>query len=257
MVALAAQEDEPSPELEKAYSALVKKLLKNQLNGSEIDVRTLKATAQDFMAKVFEGYGGDFTSFDYDTPDYEKLLNLEQSVYSFSGAKNWQMLRELTDAVRNTNTEKDYLEESGRIGGEYNKLYRQTERITALHSAANASKEVDFARHPEAIIEFRVSDLEKACEICGPLDRLRLPANDPKWFTYSPLLHWRCGCYKIRTNETESTPDRLLPSDALIDPMFSGMSQNGLTFPKGSAYYINCPKDIIKQATSLIPNRKK
>ena len=215
------------------------------------------AIAEDFMQKVFEGYGGDFTKFEYNTPDYQKLAHLEHNVYSFSGAKSWQMLRDLTDAVMNTTTEKEFLQEAQRIGGDYNKLWRQTERITALHGAANASKEVDFAKHPEDIIEFRVSDPERACPICAPLDGMRLPANDPKWFTYSPMLHWRCGCYKLRTNETSATADRNLPSADLINPMFRGMAQDGLAFPKTHPYFIGLPKDIRLKINTLIPDHPK
>lgn len=210
------------------------------------------------MTAVFEGFGGNFASFAYDTSDYEKLAHLEHNVYRFSGATNWQMLRDLTDAVRNTSSEREFIAKAYEIGGEYNKTWRKTERITALHGARSASREVDFAKTPEAILEYRVADLEKSCPVCAPLNGLRMRANDPARAKYPTPAHWRCGCGWFATNETEPTPEHLRPSRDLIDPTFSGLAQEGKVFPeKGNPMFAGVPKEILKQATALIPKRKK
>ncbi len=257
----AIADDDPTDGLSDAYLNLVKKLYNGDLNPDRIDIPTTLETAHDLMNQVFKGFGGNFSKFEYDTPDYDKLAHLERNVYSFSGAKNWQMLRDLTDAVKNTATEKEFLEKAWQIGGEYNKLWRQTERITAIHGAQNASREVGFEKHPEAILEFRVADLERACPICAPLDGLRMRANDPARSRFSPMLHWRCGCQWLETNETETNPDHKahqIPPGNIKPTMFRGnLGKEGLVFPEGSPYFIDCPKGIIKQALKLIPKKKR
>ena len=75
----------------KAFLNLIKKVFKGDIDG--IDEPTALDNAQTFMSGVFEGYGGNFASFEWGSPDYRKLAHIEHNVYTFSGAKNYQQLR--------------------------------------------------------------------------------------------------------------------------------------------------------------------
>ena len=59
----------------------------------------LSRTVAQIQEKLIEGYGRDFPQIIYNTPDYEELRNLTENVYSFSAAKNYQQLKDMTLAL--------------------------------------------------------------------------------------------------------------------------------------------------------------
>ena len=61
-----------------------------QRSGVHHDPDLLNATARTLLEGVYSGYGDNFTSVDWNTPDHLMLTRLTQNVFSFSAAKNCQ-----------------------------------------------------------------------------------------------------------------------------------------------------------------------
>jgi SPP1 gp7 family putative phage head morphogenesis protein len=209
------------------------------------------------MQGVFKGYGGNFSSIAYDTPDYHKLAHLERNVYSFSGAKNWQMLRDLTDTVKNTGNYREFRNKAITILDEYQGSWLKTEYNAAIAGAQMASKWVDFEKHPTALLEYRTMEDGRVREDHRLLDKVTRPVNDAFWKTYYPPNGWNCRCTVIRLNGGKATPQKDIQHTEVPKMFRVNLGQEGLVFPKGSAYYINCPKDVVKQSEDLVPDRNR
>ena len=262
MLALADSSAEASakeePPIPKLYLDLLKKAFKGDLNplGQEWETTTID-TAQRFMQAVFEGYGGNFSNLAYDTPDFHKLRHLERNVYQFSGAKNWQMLRDLTNTVKETGSYRDFRNKALTILDEYQGNWLKTEYNAAVAGAQMASKWVDFEKHPEALLEYRTMEDGRVRAEHAAIDRTIRPVDDAFWKTYYPPNGWNCRCTVIRLNSGTPTPEKDIQHIEVPKMFQVNLGQQGLVFPKGSAYYINCPKEVTQKATTLAPDRTK
>ncbi len=260
MVASLTGDDPGEFQLDKLYLNLLKKIYKGDLNSGEIDIDTTLANAKTYMKGVFEGFGGDFSGFRYDTPDYNKLAHIERNVYQFSGAKNYHQLRELTSALKDGDRIRpfnDFKTEASKILDEYQGSWLQTEYNAAIAGSQMASKWVDFEKHPEALLEYRTMEDDRVREEHRQLDRIIRPVNDPFWKTYYPPNGWNCRCTIIRLNDGAKTPDKNLQYPDIANIFKTNLGQQGLVFPAHSPYFIGCPKEILKQAASITPRRIK
>ena len=64
-----------------------------------IDKGMVQYFAKLLFSEVEAGYGAKLVGIDWDTPDYLVLRNLQENVYHFSAAKNYQQLKDTTRAL--------------------------------------------------------------------------------------------------------------------------------------------------------------
>jgi SPP1 gp7 family putative phage head morphogenesis protein len=224
-----------------------------ELNG--IDIPTTLENAQTFMKGVFEGYGGNFSSYAYDTPDFEKLLHLERNVYQFSGAKNWQMCRDITDLVKTTKTFHEFKKQATPIINEYQGSWLRTEYNAAVAGSQMASKWVDFEKHPDALLEYRTMEDIRVRPEHAALDKITRPVNDPFWSRYYPPNGWNCRCTVIRLNSGKRTPDSKMEYPDIPKAFDTNLAKTGMVFPKSSPIFVNCPPEILKKSENLIEEK--
>ena len=235
------------------------KLLQTLFNGEKIDLHepTMLENVKTYMEGVYAGFGGDFSAFEYDSPDYNKLAHLEANVYQFSGAKNYQMLRDLTDAVNGNATFKEFKDKALTILDEYQGNWLRTEYNAAVAGSQMASKWVDFSAHPDSTLQYRTMEDDRVREEHAELNGTAKPVDDPFWDTYFPPNGWNCRCTVIRNDDAYTTPAKQTPYPEIPVMFQVNLGKEGLVFPKGSAYYIGLPKEIKEKITSMIPDRKK
>ena len=255
-----ATADQGDVDLSRAYLNVIKTVFKGSLNDNEIDEKTTLENAQTFMKGIFEGYGQDFETVKWNSPDYHKLLHLEQNVYSFSGAKNWQMLRDLTDAIKEGDVILPYRQfrtKALSIIGEYQGAWLQTEYNAAIAGAQMAGKWVDYSAHPNALLEYRTIEDTRVRPEHAELNGITRPVDDKFWDTYYPPNGWNCRCTTIRLNDGAETKKSDLTHPDIPRMFQVNLGKEGLVFPKSSPYYIGVPKQAIKQAIDLIPDHSK
>lgn len=209
------------------------------------------------MAGVFEGYGGNFTSFQYASPDYNKLAHLEHNVYSFSGAKNYHQLRDLTNLLtKNSYTSyRDFRNAAIPLLEEYQGNWLKTEYNAAVAGSQMASKWVDIEKHPTSLIQYRTMEDARVRDDHAQLNRITRPADDSFWNTYYPPNGWNCRCTTIRVNDSRLKTDDSRLSYPEIPKMFQvNLGKEGLVFPKTHPYFIGIPKDVKTQINNLIPD---
>ncbi len=210
------------------------------------------------MKGVFEGFGGDFTTIAYDAPDFDKLIHIERNVYQFSGAKNYQQLRDLTSSLKEGDrvlTYKEFRNKALTILDEYQGAWLKTEYNAAIAGSQMASKWADFEKHPDSLLEYRTMGDARVREEHALLDHVTRPVDDAFWKTYYPPNGWNCRCTVIRLNEGKQTPFKDIDHIDIPKIFQTNLGQQGLVFPKHSPYFIGCPPEVLKQAEALIPKR--
>lgn len=230
-------------------------LLKNLHDGKKIRIDTgiAKTVAERLMKGIFEGFGGGFDSVAYDTPDYNLLANLERNVYQFSAAKNYQMLKQLTLALKEGERVRSYNEferEATGIVDKYNRTWLRTEYESAVGGAQMAGKWMGFEQNESVLpmLQFLVAPGENVCPICKDFDKVIKPMNDPFWSYAYPLLHFKCHCDVIQVNNGRVTPAHETPGDENIPKMFRvNMAKEQLAFPPEHPYYEGVPKKTLRK----------
>ncbi len=238
-----------------------------------IDEATTRHTAERLMQGVYSGFGGTFGTIAYNTPDYDKMAHIEANVYQFSGAKNYQMLRELTRAVRdgeNIRTYRDFRQKAINILDEYDQRHLRTEYNAAVAGAQMASKWVDYEKAAvlateqgidEPLLQYRTQEDARVRDSHAALNRITRPVSDDFWKTYYPPNGWNCRCTTVRTTtghaSTDTDTNRAM-ADAVPQKGFTrNLAKEGFVFPDNSAYYTDCPPEVLRQALNMRPYERR
>lgn len=207
------------------------------------------------MQGVFEGFGGGFDTIDYSTPDWGVLDNLERNVYTFSGAKNYQTIKQLTGLLKDGDrlrTFSEFRREAMPLLDEWNGIWKRTEYDTAMLGATNARNWERFEqqKHIMPLLRFVTVGDERVCAICHPYDGLTRPVDDPCWRYATPVLHFkdRCLLEQVPDANATMTPHDKIPDGEGIPKMFRvNLAKEQLAFPPEHPYYDGVPKKLLKQ----------
>lgn len=225
------------------------------------------------MDAVFKGYGQNFDTVKWDTPDYDKLMHLERNVYQFSTAKNWQMMKDLTLATKDGNRIVPFREFRGKalnIVDEYEAKWLKTEYNAAIASSQMASKWVGYEQAaalradnnlPEPQLQYRTQGDGRVREDHKVLDRITRPMSDNFWKTYYPPNGWNCRCTTIRlttgTSSTDEVTNRAMADVAPQKGFNVNLAQEGFVFSPKSAYFVGVPDNIKQQVFSVLPYERR
>lgn len=233
-------------------------LYNGTINAGEISAAMTKLVADELFKAVVDGFGKDFPAIDYATPDYNMLIQLEKNCFHFSGAKNYQMLKSMSLALRDENgktrTFKDFKEEATKISDSYLGSHLRTEYDTAIGSAQMAGKWVDFEQNEEAAPYLRYDTVGDARvrpahkELDGVIKRVK----DPFWNVYYPPNGWRCRCDVTQLLHGAETPTHSISLPDDVPPIFqTNMAKDGLAFPPNHPYYVDMPAHLLRKAEAL------
>lgn len=209
---------------------------------------------------LIEGYGSDFPEIDFKSPDFAMLRQLEQNVYSFSAAKNYQELKQATlllkdgDRVRTFN---EFKTEMLKLHNTFNKANLQTEYGTAVNGSELAARWTQFQANKEALPfliyqtvgDSRVRASHKA------LDGIKRPIDDDFWKTYYPPNDWNCRCSVNQTGSGSATPDKKVPGIDIPKMFRTNLAEAGLIFPKGHPYYEGITQKEIFRSLGWLPKK--
>ena len=153
-------------------------------------------TADKLKAKVYKGFGSSLK--DVADDKLAMLTDLRESTYMFAGAKTFQQVNELSDALVSEGRHlslSEYREVAGKIYDRYNDDWQRVEEDTAQVSARSAEQWVDIKNEAkEYPFLIYAVDTETACDICEPLDGIILPEDDPFWDENATPQHFNCNC---------------------------------------------------------------
>lgn len=195
---------------------------------------------------------------DWNTPDVEMLHRLTSDVWSFSAAKNWQQMRDLTLALKDENGQlrefSAFKEAAQAICSKYNENWLQTEYNMSVASSQNAARWVQF-KADEAVIPFlkyqTVGDAHVRISHAA-LDGVTRKISDSFWSTHYPPNGWNCRCEVIQApgikTETKNVPEIAIP-----EIFRTNLAQTGLIFPKNHPYYTEIPRSEIRKSIAYLP----
>lgn len=211
--------------------------------------------AKRLWAGVTEGYGDKAKQFnenkiDWDTPDAKMLAALQNNVWHFSAAKNYTQLRELSNALIGDDgklrTEKDFLQAALKINEKQVKQHLKAEYQLAVVGSQASRMWVEF--DDDAMLEFDAVIDGRTTDLCRSLNGTTLPKLNPFWNVYMIPNHFGERSTVRQVYGKRATEEHNIPS-ADIPPMFkTNLGKQGLIFPKGHAYFIDLPKEVLSFA---------
>lgn len=218
------------------------------------------AFADHLWAAVVEGYGSDLVGIDYDSPDAEMLRNLQNNVYQFSAAKNYQQMKHLTQALIGEDGKLlswgEFKKAAFKINSEQVKHWLKAEYDTAIASAQMASKWVQVQSTKDRIpyLEFDAVMDERTSDLCRNFNGVLLPADDPFWDQYYPPNHFRCrSTVRQRSEGKISDPASIVYPEKLPEMFKVNLGQRGLVFPPDHPYWEGTPDSVLKESIKLMP----
>ncbi len=230
---------------------MVEGIWKEQGMPKTIDKKVTQYYAKELWAAVKNGYGKDLIGIDYNSPDYEMLKNLQNNVYQFSAAKNYQQLKALTQALIGPDAKirsySEFKKAAFEINDTHVNQWLKTEYDTAIASGQMASKWVDIqaGKNTFPILEMDVVMDGRTSDICRPLHGVRKHVDDAFWNKYYPPNHFGCRSTVRKHSGGSVTPDNKI-EHAVIPAMFStNIAKDGLVFPKGHPYFNHVPENAL------------
>jgi SPP1 gp7 family putative phage head morphogenesis protein len=178
-----------------------------------LDLSTYLKIARKLSQGVFTGYTKTLFDVQYGTEDYVMLKALQENVYLFSGAKQYQMLNEM-EVIRKELTKggkvmpfsefKKYAKETFET---YNENYLRAEYNSTIDQARNVSRWQEYVKESNIFPNLRyvtAGDGRVRAEH-RLLDGIVRPVNDPFWRTYAPQNDWNCRCILVQEKEDVNT----------------------------------------------------
>lgn len=195
---------------------------------------------------------------DFTIPDAEMLTRLTRDVWQFSAAKNYQELRDLTDALKDENGKlvnfDAFKEKAGTICDKFNATWLKTEYNFAIASAQNAARWNDFMKDKDILpfLEYQTVGDDHVRDSHKLLDGIIKNIDNPWWDTHYPPNGWGCRCEVIQAPgvmyESKETPVINIP------PMFrTNLANTGIIFPKNHPYYNGVPRSEIRKSILYLP----
>ena len=246
-------------ETRKVLTALIRLIYDEGGMPKDLDQASVNAMAKQLWAGVEKGYN--LVAIDYDTPDKEMIRSLQKDVWQFSGAKNFQQMKAMSEMLVGPDGKLrsfgDFKRAVSPITNDHITWLR-TEYKTAVASSQMAAKWVRIQRDKELfpLLQFNAVLDDRTTELCKSLDGVVLPVDDPFWRAYYPPNHFNCrsDVRQLRADEAKITPKDKINYPDLPKMFLTNVAMDGLIFPKESPYYVGLPDEIRAQAETIRAN---
>lgn len=244
-IVLAAQEDEF---IDLMLDLILQVWAEKGMPEGYINKSVVAAFAGKLWKGVENGYGINFGSVDYDTPDFNMLKSLQENVWHFSAAKNYTQLRELSNALIGPDgklrTFSEFKTEAYKINDRHVKQYLKAEYELAVAGGQMCSKWVDITSNADTfpLLEYDAVLDKQTTELCTGLNGTLLPIDHSFWKTYYPPNHFNCRS-TVRQKGSGKVTQRI-PSADIPDMFKTNLAAEGLIYPKGHPYFIDNPREV-------------
>lgn len=189
---------------------LLKGIFSGEITQYDLPEDLYYAIADYLKDGLYEGFGIDLTGLEkliekdiettFTQSDLDLLQELRENIYMFSAAKDYQTVRDMTDALTDENgavrSFKEFKEVAEGIAHTQLESWLQAEYDTAVGQSQNAIRWQHIEREKAVLPYLTYSGVEDAneCDICFPLNGVTLPVDDPFWNEFMPENHFRCRC---------------------------------------------------------------
>jgi SPP1 gp7 family putative phage head morphogenesis protein len=229
------------------------------INLRNLDVHTYQKTAKQLTDGVFTGFGKNMDNILINTPDYKMLSDLRENVYVFSGAKNYQQVRAMSEllttdgAITGFN---DYKKKATNVFNEYNKNYLTAEYNSAIAQSRSASQWMEIEADKELYnqLQYVTANDGRVRPEHALLNNIVRPIDDKFWSTYMPPNGWNCRCDVLQVNEVENTLRGDIPkmTDKQVPEIFRmNAGKERIVFSENHPYFNIADRDIAFAKTNF------
>lgn len=242
----------------KYIEILARDLWEREALAQGYDPVIIQAYGERLSKAVKEGFGKDYIEIDYDHKDYGLLHSLESNVWQFSTAKNYQQLKQMSDALTKPDGTRRSFEEfriqTAIITGEQLR-HLKTEYQTAIAGAQMAAKWNEIQKNKDIypLLEFIAIEDEHTSALCRSLDGVIRPVDDAFWMQFYPPNHYRCRSTVKQLRKGEATPDDQIVRPAIPGIFKVNLGERGLAFPEDHAYFDGMPAEVMREARKHFP----
>ncbi len=190
--------------------------------------------------------GNNFEEPDYRTPDYNWVQGVNENLFYFAGAKNYNELSDLQRMLtkdgklvpfnqfeRNVQW---YHKKKMQIENQYNKNWLRAEYNHAQKVANASARWSEFENNSDIYpnLRYRTTGDSRVRDSHRRLNGVVRPLNDPFWDRYSPPNDWNCRCRLEPTaaKPTDKGPD--IPMKAMFK---NNPAKTGAVFTERHPYH--------------------
>ena len=238
--------------IETALAKMVQQIWKDKGMPPTINKAVAKAFFEQLWSGVTEGYGKTDVAIDYETPDGRMLVNLQNNVYQFSAAKNYQQLKALTAALvgddGKVRSYSQFKKAAFGINDTHVNQWLKVEYNTSIASAQMASKWVDIQENIATLpmLEYDAVMDNNTSDLCRGFDGILRPVNDDFWNQFYPPNHFGCrSSVRQRTGGKPTNLNNLAIPEGIPEMFKVNLGKQGLVFPKGHTYFIGTPQEVL------------
>lgn len=173
-----------------------------------LDITTYGKTVSYLMQGVANGFGGYASDFTFGTGLNLTSLGLEDNVWKFSAAKQYQEVRTLSKMVFRGVSFSEFQPLANTVWADYNQNWLKTEYVTAVNQAQEARNWQDLQDNEDIkYLKYQTQKDSRVRSEHKALDGITLPKDDKFWNTYMPKNGWRCRCFVIGQETSRKVTD--------------------------------------------------
>lgn len=148
-------------------------------------------------------------------------LKMSQNIFKFSMAKNYSMLKEINELMKNSPNWDTFKGNVLKLNAKYNVNYLQAEYQTAVTASQRAldweAFQANKSKYPN--LKYYTQEDERVRREHEKLHGTVAPIDSDFWRRYYPPNGWRCRCYVRQTTES-ATKVLPIPSKGEVKPEF-------------------------------------
>jgi hypothetical protein len=240
--------DTPKP---KYSEEQLHNLLENIYNG-DVTIDDLPkdlyiALGEYFQKAIIKGFGSnDFVN--------DVLLNdLRDNVWLFSAAKTYAFTNAASDLLLKEDgvikSFSQFYKDGQELAGVYLENWAQAEYVTIIGQSQMAEQWRGIEKNKDITPYLTFSTAGNPCPECAPFDGLTRLVDDPIWNKATPLLHFRCACILIPSDDAKLSSDSFvddLPIDTIPEDFRNNPGKTGEIFTSANPYFQDVPKELSK-----------
>ena len=213
-----------------------------------LDVKTYLKVADKLTRGVYKGYGKTLDTVLYLSEDYQMLYALRDNVFIFSGAKQYQQVRQMSSLLTDNGKIvpfNEFKKQAKTVFDEYNKNYLNAEYNSAIAQSRTASQWQDIEKTKGLFpyLQYQTAQDGRVRPEHAALNKIIKKVDDPFWNNYMPPNGWNCRCDVIQLDEGTVTNTENLVVENVPDAFKFNAGKDKIIYSKKHPYFDIAPRD--------------
>jgi len=192
---------------------------------------------------------------------YSMFQALKSNVYQFAAAKSYTQMKSLTESLLDENgklrTWTEFRKAALEINDEQVMQWLAAEYQNAIACSEMAYKwqHIEKEKHTLPYLQYVTAHDGRVRPAHAAMDGTVRLIDDHYWNQYYPPNGWNCRCTVKQLRDATVTPsdDLYHPTEQEVPKLFRfNPGKERMAFPKDHPYFIDTPKDVLKQGLKLM-----